>query len=263
VVLGITLNASPARRGRGVWKMNGALLRESTFKEELKIHIVQWTHHQQQYGGRVEWWDRYVKKKIKRHFIQVGTDRKREFEANENLYYTCIYDVLQSAEDHRTTAELLNRVKAKLLLHNRRLRSITINVQRHAALNGERTSPFHLIKSKKRRASTMVATIVDEDDCMHTTTHGILRTFLTIMQRKYTDSAVDDECILLERVGGGNATPDQRDAWEEPITREEVRMAIHEGARNKAPGSNGINLEFFQEKWEELADIWVPLFQRK
>jgi hypothetical protein len=50
-------------------------------------------------------------------------------------------------------------------------------------------------------------------------------------------------------------TDEQREVLEEPVTKEDVRRAIFQGAKNKAPGVNGISLEFFQDTWDDHADL--------
>jgi hypothetical protein len=65
----------------------------------------------------------------------------------------------------------------------------------------------------------------------------------------------------MEKIDGNTLTAEQRDTLEKHVTKDEVRRAIYGGAKNKAPGSDGISLEFFQDTWEEMADHWVELFQ--
>jgi hypothetical protein len=97
-----------------------------------------------------------------------------------------MYDALQNVENRQTKAEILNRYKAKLLLlHKRRIERTTLNIQHHAPLTEERITLFHLPKSRKRRASTTIATVVDEEGHGHNTAHEIMRTFATTIQRRY------------------------------------------------------------------------------
>jgi hypothetical protein len=119
----------------------------------------------------------------------------------------------------------------------------------------ERITLFNLLKSRKRRAATMIATVVDGEGHEHTTTHEIMRTFATTIQSRYMEASVEDECIkIMEKIDGNTLTAEQRDTLEEHDPKDEVRRAIHGGANNKALGSDGISLEFFQDTREEMAD---------
>jgi len=43
-----------------------------------------------------------------------------------------------------------------------------------------------------------------------------------------------------------------RDQLERPISREEVQFASRKGAKNKAPGIDGIGLEFYKTNWATI-----------
>jgi hypothetical protein len=53
----------------------------------------------------------------------------------------------------------------------------------------------------------------------------------------------------------------QQQELQAPITRDENRTAIFSGSRHKAPISDGLCLEFYQETWDDLADLWEHIFQ--
>ena len=45
-----------------------------------------------------------------------------------------------------------------------------------------------------------------------------------------------------------------RDQLERPIFPEELHFAVRKGAKNKAPGSDGIGLEFYKTNWATIKD---------
>jgi hypothetical protein len=54
---------------------------------------------------------------------------------------------------------------------------------------------------------------------------------------------------------------------EKPITPEEIRAALKKGGRNKAPGSDGIGLEFYTTNWalikEDIGEILNQMFLQR
>jgi hypothetical protein len=42
----------------------------------------------------VMWWSRCVKRNIRLFFTREGAERRREDQANEIFYYSCIYEIL-------------------------------------------------------------------------------------------------------------------------------------------------------------------------
>jgi hypothetical protein len=109
----------------------------------------------------------------------------------------------------------------------------------------------------------MITNITDENGVVQETSHGIIRTFFNHVRRKYDDVSVDEASLrFMENIQGDTLTKEQQDSLSAPISRDEVRKAVFGGARNKAPGLDGISPEFFCDTWDDMEDIWVPLFQR-
>jgi hypothetical protein len=54
---------------------------------------------------------------------------------------------------------------------------------------------------------------------------------------------------------------------EQPITLEEIHAALQKGGRKKAPGSDGIGLEFYTTNWkiikEDIAEILNQMFLQR
>ena len=53
-----------------------------------------------------------------------------------------------------------------------------------------------------------------------------------------------------------------RDFLDNPITEEELKAAVSKGACNKAPGRDGVYLEFFKVTWDSIKDDMLTLFNQ-
>jgi hypothetical protein len=107
----------------------------------------------------------------------------------------------------------------------------------------------------------MMTNITDENGVLQETSHGIIRTFFNHMRWKYDDVPIDEFSLrFMEHIQGDKLTKGQQHALSAPISRVEVRKAVFGGARNKAPGIDGISPEFFCEMWDDMEDRWVPYF---
>jgi hypothetical protein len=190
----ISLPETMARRGRGRWKMNIELLKEQSFKDGLTTCVQQWRAYGSRYADVIEWWDNYAKKQIKIQFIRKGTEKNKEDKAYINFLHTCIYEILQGDACERTKTAAINKFKAKiLLLHKRKMEKTILNIQKYAPAQNEKVSIFHLLKSKQRRASTMIESIIDDEGTEHSAIHGITRTIRQHMQRRYAASTIDED----------------------------------------------------------------------
>jgi hypothetical protein len=97
VLLHVTLDTQSSCRGRGYWKMNVSLLNESTFIQSIQEGWTRWQTRKKYYPNPVMWWERFVKKTIGETFQREGTERRRDREILENVYYKAIYQVLQTS----------------------------------------------------------------------------------------------------------------------------------------------------------------------
>jgi len=83
---------------------------------------------------------------------------------------------------------------------------------------------------------------------------GIGRAYTSFLQRKH-EIAVDEECVTHMAEAGQRALPTAwRDLLEQPISLEEVHIAMRKGGKNKAPGSDAIGLEFYKANWATIQD---------
>jgi hypothetical protein len=136
VAVRLTLDIRMARREKGTWKLNNTILQDPPSKEMLLEHIAIWKTNQRRYDS-IEWWDSYVKTKIKHLFLHMGAERGRDMRDHENFSYQCIYDAIQNEGVNGRYRPVMNRCKAQLLLHKRKMDGTTLNIQRHACLKGE------------------------------------------------------------------------------------------------------------------------------
>jgi hypothetical protein len=259
----ITLPETMVRRGKGHWKINITLLKERSFKEEMIAGVSQWRTHIRRYKNTLDWWDNYAKKLLKGLFVRCGTEKNNDENAYTNFLHSCIYEILQSDASERTKKTALNQTKAQLLLlQKQKMETVILNIQQHVPGPTENISLFHLIKSKRKKASTMISSISDGEGTEQRTMGGILRTFTRHMQHRYKASPIDEASWdVIDQSSGMPLSVAQQQELQAPITRDEIRKAIFSGPRHKAPGSDGLCLEFYQETWDDLSDLWEHIFQ--
>ena len=74
---------------------------------------------------------------------------------------------------------------------------------------------------------------------------------------------MDEECVTYVAEAGQRALPTAcRDLLEQPISLEEVHIAVIKGGKNKAPGRYGIGLEFYKANWEKIQDNIAALMNQ-
>jgi hypothetical protein len=169
-----------------------------------------------------------------------------------NFYYNSIYQLLQASENHVRKATALKRMKAKIVRLNRvQQQGILLDNGEQDRIVGEELSIHHLIKAIKRQKTSTVTQTYDQEGTLQMSSADILRTFSVHMRRKYDHIPIADEsirrmvdCGLKKISSAANTT------LEEPVTVDELLHAIKKGKTRKAPGLDGIGLEFFKKIWE-------------
>jgi hypothetical protein len=95
----------------------------------------------------------------------------------------------------------------------------------------------------------------DENGTIYTSPRGIATTFSTFLKKKYTNIAVDPECIsTLSNIIPKLVSREMANDLETPFTIPEIHHAITSGGQNRAPGRDGISLEFYKRTWDFIKD---------
>jgi hypothetical protein len=79
---------------------------------------------------------------------------------------------------------------------------------------------------------------------------------------------VEDECIeRMAEVGRRDLPTAWREQLEQPITPGEVHIDVRKGGKKKAPGSDGLGLEFYKANWatikEDMGELMNQMFMER
>ena len=168
-------------------------------------------------------------------FCRKGADRRGDRVEMENNYYTAIYDVLQNTDLHALKANILNKLKAKIVtLHSAQQMGTLIDIGEHGRNLGEEPSGHHLLKGRKRQEQRTVHQIFDNIGVQHTSSTDILRTFTEYMCCKYDHITIDDKCVRrITDCGLRTIPPAANEALEEPITMDELLQTIQKAKQGR------------------------------
>jgi len=105
----------------------------------------------------------------------------------------------------------------------------------------------HIIKSRKRQATRTIGKIRDDNDEQQETSKTLMKAFTNHFQRAFQPLEVQAESMKesLHRITQ-NINPELNDALMAPIVLKELKTAISQSKPNKAPGVDGIGLEFYR-----------------
>jgi len=180
----------------------------------------------------------------------------------ENVYYACLYDILQRPIQHAERRAAITHLKAKIVkLHNARLARGQIELRTQDIFQEERMSRFHLIKRRQRREQREISEVQDRDHEWQTSARDIVRVFSEHMRSKYHHREVDEDSVRTMLETGYGCVPDAwREIIEMPITAQELKAAVFKRDSKKSPGRDGVGLELFKVLWEDIAGDMRTLF---
>jgi hypothetical protein len=87
--------------------------------------------------------------------------------------------------------------------------------------------------------------------------NNIMRAFTSFLRKKFGPITVEDEYTYIEpmaEIGRRNISTPWREQLEQPITPEEIHIAVMKGGKKKAPGSDGLGWEFYKANWATIKD---------
>jgi len=122
-------------------------------------------------------------------------------------------------------------------------------------IDGEETTLYHLIKSKKRREARIIRRTQDQQGMITEDPTQIAQIFLAHWKDKYSSIDVSDRCIdeMLNAIRT-NTQPSYAANLEQPITAEELYASLKFGGPNKAPGSDGLSRDFYVGMWHTIRE---------
>jgi hypothetical protein len=178
--------------------------------------------------------------------------------------YHCIYDILRSDIPEAENLPTLQKYKAKIVrLHATRPEKAMLDNDSKDRLEGEEPSLFHIINMAKRRETREMRHIQDQHGNIVTRQQDILINFLTHLRQKYQLMEVDNACITkLQEVIPCTCSTKYSYQLEQPITTEEILSALQKGSKHKAPGIDGISLEFHTANWKTIHHDMLELLNQ-
>jgi hypothetical protein len=196
VILRLPIETQLPLRGRSYWKMNITYLNENNWIEEFQTHWTHWQEHKRHYPNNAWWWCRYVKTMLKIHFMNTGTNRRRDRQKLENFYYAAIYDKLKEENIQDQTYIKLRKLKAKIIkLYIEPQQNQYVDTEDNDLIAGEEPSLYQLLRQRKRQKSRLIEQINDDEGNTQTTQMGMLRFFATFMEEKYATKMTDVSAI--------------------------------------------------------------------
>ena len=241
----------PLPRGKGYWKNNASVYYDEKF---LEIFQQKWTCWKSKCATSniASWW-LDTKLRIKKLVIQHSVRLKNERLAIENNLKQQLNNLANHPNSIQNNQAYLNAKKSLSTLQIAETKKKLIkNQEVYQYSNNFSTKEFFKMFLKNRE-QTIITKLVDDQGIQKSSPGDILNVAKTFYSKLYQkdDTSKPEQTFFLNFINRKISNQQKQDL-EEDINVEEIERAISSMSRGKAPGPDGLTIEFYQECWQVI-----------
>ncbi|KAJ8050132.1 hypothetical protein HOLleu_03212 [Holothuria leucospilota] len=232
--------------------MNTEILREADYREQFKARYEGWRTLRPAFSTGLEWWDN-VKSRIKQFTVQYCVARARR--RREEFLSLC-------SRERNGDSSALHAIQQYL---DQKLRGARVRARVHCVEAEEKPTITFYRDVTKYAIDRRIKRVRDVHGVVQKDPLDIVEVFKSYYEQLYTRADVD-EGLQQSLVDNIDKTPskEQNDELGSPLTVDELWKAVAKVKGGKAPGSDGIPVEFYKCFWgtvgHDLRDVFVSAF---
>ena len=245
--------------GPGLWKLNISVLQEVEYVKLITDFWLRWRRSQNNFELLSEWWE-LGKHRIKDLTIGYCSKKAEESRA-ERALLSRLADHLKSHVDRgrlsclgpyqSTLAEL-----AKFDLEAARGAQVRSRVR--WVEEGEQSSAYFFRLEKKRSADRRISALKGSDGTVICDIDGLCGSISAFYSGLFSSASTDAAaCESLLGNICSTLTPEQASSCDGLLSVGECQSALLGMAKRKAPGSDGLPMEFYVRFWDVLGEDLV------
>ena len=244
-------------RGKGYWKNNVTCYENEIFLNDLETKWKFWKK-QQKSLSLVEWWIQ-VKNKVKKLVIEHSARLKQENSAIENNLKQQL-EQLANLPNFKLYSELKKKL-AKLQIESFR-KKLLKNEQLFQYSNNLATKEFFKQFLQKRQNVT-IDELIDDGGISKTTPIDLAEHVQRFYTKLYSCDQINplEQNFFLNNLDVG-LSDQQKEHLQNDLSDFEIETAISQMAKGKAPGPDGLSIEFYTRCWPIVKHDFVNLLNQ-
>ena len=247
-------------RGPGLWKLNCSVLDDPDYVDLISSFWLSWQSRRLSFSSPLLWWDR-GKSRIKGLTISFCNNRSQAKRQEHDLLSRLAAHLKCKIDSGATSSlpvyySVLGRLKTLDLVaaHGAQIRSRVRWVE-----EGESSSSFFCRLEKKLCADRAISAIRAADGSVVTSPEHLCNVFKAFYVDLFSAVPVDG-AARAELLSHVSALPTSDSAvCEGALTLDECFSALSGMARGKAPGCDGLPMEFYLKFWNILGQDLVDV----
>ena len=247
--------------GPGLWKFNISVLEEEEYVSLISVFWASWRRRQSSFPSLAKWWEE-GKSKIKGLTITYCSRRSQGSSQSRDLLMR-LADHLKVKLDNGMLSVLgayrsvLNQISA---FDSEAARGAQVRSRVRWVEEGETSSAYFFRLEKKRSADRWISALRETDGTFISNPDDLCRSFASFYSDLFTAGPTDPAAqeSLLDNVSS-SLPQDQAELCDGLLTVEECYEALIGMAKRKAPGSDGLPMEFYVKLWGVLGSDLVKV----
>ena len=252
--------------------MNTSLLDSIDIKESFSKKWDRLKFMINRYNSINEWWEFCVKKEIKNFFIRQGKiENQKKYGMLKYLEHSLNRLYNKNNIDNTIEYDRVKYLKDRITeIKSNILEGVKIRSRVEEQLEGEKVSNFLIKKQAQIKKRQYITKIKSEPNILDNLEEGIIldnKDVIELYIHKYYKNLYKDEPYdeilqneFLELISNKLNDSDKENLGIE-ISENEIFIAVNDLNTNKAPGIDGIPIEFYQKYWEIIKKEFVQVIK--
>jgi len=260
--IAVTLKYIPdPTRGPGQWKLNVSLLKEEDYKIQLKHNIADWLEKYKDLDNDNLKWD-LMKYEIRKFSITYCKKKKKQ-QIDEKVIKERQLIELEQIENQANEETLRQRdiLKADLeKIHLNEAQGAIIRSRVQWSEEGEKSNAYFFNLEKQNAIKKSIRRLVYKEKEI-TNPDDILTAMKEYYEEIYGWKKIDfSKTEIFSNAAIPKLNREDQEKCEGLISLDECSKVLHTMAKNKTPGNDGLQVEFYIEFWKELGPLLIKSY---
>ena len=242
------------KRGPGVWNFNNSLLKDKDFCTTIEKLIDCHLRFLPSFASLQDWWE-FLKLSIKEESIAFSRNKRRRLRKQQVYLTNKLIRLRQRLVDgDDTVSVLISDTESQLkALRVKEIEGIMIRSRAQWLEEGEQPSRYFFNLQRIKAQRSHISSVYDLNGTEVSSQEEIEKAHVDFYSRLFSEEPVDaalqdDLLSSLPR----QLSSDQASSCEGQMTLDEMTFALRKMNSNKAPGPDGLSVEFYVKFWDRL-----------
>ena len=249
-------------KGNGYWKLNTELLKNKDYIEQIREIIERLSH---EHNDVIMRWE-LIKMTIRGHTIQYATRKKLSKQRTLSVLERKLSQLYKQQAD--TDLTLFGDIENQINLVQKDINEIRENLTSRAIKNckekwhdeGEKCTKYFLGLEQSRNTKRTIHKLKDKKGKEIYDEKKILEELENFYSSLYKSAENPFDPNYLNDINFPTLSDAEKLSMDQPISKDEIKIAISALNNNKCPGLDGFPIEFYKTFWNDISATLHSLY---